>query len=650
MSKKKKKVKGSPKKKVAPKKNKLGKTQVLIGLGAIFLLTFLVLSRLQNSSFLNYDDDIYITNNPYIANLTGGGISALFSSFFSNQYAPVAMLIMALEVKLVGMQAGGLKLLSILFHLLNGFLVYTFINKLFKRQDMALLIAALFCIHPIQLESVAWLSASMKIEAFSFFFLASMIAYLNFLEKKNIQFYIAAFGLFVLSCFSKEQAVSLSVTLLAIDYFKNRNLLSRTVILEKIPFLVVSVIFGIITISASQGIDQNQNTLQFGIFDKLTFASYSLIAYIFKLILPTNLSFLYFFPIKGNVPIFFYLSFLLSIPILFGLYYAWKKDNKFIVFGLLFFLINIGLAVASQVFAVRDVIMADRYAYLPSIGIFILMAYGLDRLMTRKPKLKQSMYGAIGVYIILLAFLTYQRTAIWKDSYTVFTDAIENVSSYNQNTPYLSLAYLNRGLAKKSNNDIQGALADYNKAITLNPADHKAFLNRGNINFNASKWDEAIADYDRSISLNDQNAKSFSSRGAAYGSKGNYQQAIQDITKALELDPNFTDARKNRMLIYYFQGNYQASLEDCTLFLQQSPNDAGMWNQRGLIYQALGKWNEAEADFNKSIQMQPNEGSYYFNRSLFYKQIGKFNEARRDAQSAQNLGHQVPADYLNSLQ
>ena len=557
---------------------------------------------------------------------------------------------MGLEAKMVGMQeAWGLNLFSILFHLLNTFLVYRLMKLTFKKADFALIVAALFCIHPLQLETIGWLSAAMKIEAFTCFTLLSLIVYVNFIDTNDRKQYFLALLLFVFACFSKEQAVSLTIALFAFDYFRGRNFKDKNLWLEKIPFFVISIIFGLITINASQGIEQNQNALQFGLFDKLIFASYSLIAYIQKILLPVNLSFLYFFPIKGNMPIYFYLSLVLVLPLLGVLYYAWKKDLKVLTFGLAFFFINIGLAVVSQAFAVRDVIMADRYTYLPSIGIFIILAYGASRWLHTKPKSKNLILGVVAGYFLCLAFSTYQRTSIWKNSLTLFSDAINNVSPSNQNTPYLSLAYLNRGLAKKSNSDIEGAMADYNKAISLNAADSKALLNRGNIYFNNNQFDLAIADYDKSIAIDGTNPKAFSSRGAAYGSKGNYELSIQDISKALELDPNFTDARKNRMLIYYFQGKYQASLEDCTHFLNLVPDDAGMWNQRGLIHQQLSKWNEAEADFNRSIQLSPNEGSFYLNRSLFFKQIGKLPEALRDAQSAKNLGHQVEDSYLNSL-
>ena len=643
------KKKGSKKGKLLPKRiDLLNQQQSWIGFGILAVLTFLLLSPLISAAFLNYDDDIYITNNPYILNFNGSSIGALFSDYFANQYSPVAMIFMAIESKLVGMEASGLKVISILLHILNGFLVFRLIQVLFKRYDFALIVATLFCIHPMQLESVAWLSAAMKIETFSLFFLASLLAYTSYIDKGNkLNYYISAFILFVLACFSKEQAVSLAVTLFAIDYVRDRNLLNQRVLLEKVPFLVVAIIFGIITLSASQGIDQNQNVLLFSLADRLVFAAYSFVAYLGKIILPINLSFLYFFPKKGAIPITYYLSILALLPLAYALFYTIKNGYKKVAFGFLFFAINIGLAVVSQAFAVRDVIMADRYVYLPIIGCFIIVAYAVTALIKQRPRSKTAILAGLGLYCIVLAALTVQRTAIWKDSIAVFSDAIEKAN--DPTTPYLSLAYLNRGLGRKAAGDIKGAFEDYNQAITLNAVDHKAFLNRGNIYFNDGKWDQAIADYDKAEAIIKTNAKIYSSRGAAYASKKNYPQAIQDLTRALELEPNFSDALKNRTVVYSYAGQYDAAIADCNLYLNQFPNDGDMINQRGLLHQALNRIKEAEADFNRAIQVNPKKGDYYLSRSKFYNQIGNKAEALKDAQRAQQTGAQVDINYINSL-
>lgn len=649
MSKKQAKRKNLKKEKRLPKRNDLLKQQqAWIGFGILAVVTFLLLSPLISGAFLNYDDDIYITNNPYILNLNGSSITALFGDYFANQYAPVAMIIMAFESKLVGMDASGLKVISILFHMLNGFLVFRLMHVLFKRYDFALIVAVLFCIHPMQLESIAWLSAAMKIQTFSLFFLGSLLAYTHYIDKeKKLTYYITAFLLFILACLSKEQAVSLAVTLFAIDYLRGRNLLNQHVLIEKIPFLAIAVVFGILTLSVSKGIDQNQNVLLFSLADRLVFATYSFVAYLGKIILPVNLSFLYFFPKKGAMPITYYLSIPALLPLAYALFYLLKNGLKTPAFGFLFFALNIGLAVVSQAFAVRDVIMADRYVYLPIIGCFILIAYALTALIKQRPRSRTAILAGLGLYCFFLATCTVQRTATWKDSISVFSDAIEKAS--DPTTPYLSLAYLNRGLGRKAAGDVKGAFEDYNQAINLNSVDHKAFLNRGNIYFNDGKWDQAIADYNNAEAIIKTNAKIYSSRGAAYASKKNYNQAIQDLTRALELEPNFSDARKNRTVVYSYAGQYDAGLADCSYYLNQFPNDGDMINQRGLLYQALNRVKEAEADFNRAIQVNPKKGAYYLSRSKLYKQIGNRAEALKDAQRAQQTGAQVDMNYINSL-
>ena len=626
----------------------LSKKNALIILGVIFFLTFLAFSPLINSTFLNYDDDIYITENIFIRDFSISNLPLLFSGFLANQYSPVAMTIMGLEVAMLGMNASNLKIISILFHLLNAFLVFRFISLLFKRTDLALIVAAIFCVHPMQLESVAWLAASMKIEAFACFFLLSLICYTQYLNKKMSSFYYgAALIFFLLSCFSKEQAVSLAVTLFAIDYLRGRSLLNSRVWLEKIPFLAIAVIFGWMTLSASSGIERNATAALFGVPERLLFVSFTSVAYLVKIAIPFNLSFLYFFPLKASIPITYYLSPLLFIPLVYLLYYSIRKDYKVMAFGMLFFGINIGLAIFSQAFAVRDVIMADRYVYLPVIGTSILLSFGLLEWVKKKPGLKTPIFMGLGIYVLVLLFLSFQRTTVWKNSITVFSDAIEKAAS--KELPILSLAYGNLGLAKKNNGDIDGAMAAFNQAITLNKADYKSFLNRGNIYFNNGQWDLAIADYNKSEAASQSDPKIYSSRGAAYGSKGIYDLAIKDLTKALELDPSFTDASKNRSVIYFSTRQFEVALQDCNHYLSYVPNDARMVHHRGLVYGELGRLGEAEADVNRAIQLDPNKGEFYLTRSRLSLNKGNKTGALSDAQKALNLGAKVSEEYLNSL-
>lgn len=623
-----------------------------IWIAAILVTGFIAFSPILKADFINYDDDYYITENRLITQFDGAAAKTLFTTFYGNQYSPVAMTILALEMKVFGAEPGTLKFISILLHLANALLVFFFVKKLFSRLDFAVITAGLFALHTLQVESVAWMAASAKVSTYALFSLASMLVYLSFLEKRKWSQLALSLGLFVLSCMCKEQAVVLPVLLVAIDYLKRRNLFSKEVILEKLPFFAVSLIFGLATMTVADEMRGTGEALPYTIVERTLFACYALTAYTLKNILPIDLSTYYLYPPLGQTPAFYYLTPLFCLAMLAAFFYAWKKDQRLIVFGLAFFLVNIALTLLSQIFSVRDVMMADRYVYLSTIGFFLILASWAGGFVDKKPANRTIVYGALILYGLVLTGLTYQRCGVWKNSITVFTDAIEKgkPGAGKKYSPAISLPYTNRGLAKKLQGDTEGALADYDQAIAANPGYAKAHLNKGNIYFNAGKHQLAIENHNKAIELEPNNQKAYSSRGAAYASLGQYDQALKDFDKAIELDPNFLDALRNRALIRYTVKDFEGALPDLDQVLKFTPNDADILNFKGQVHQQLKRFPEAESYINQSIQFAPQNGTYYLTRAYLYRDMGDKARARQDASQAQAMGVNVDQGFMNSIQ
>ncbi len=638
-------MKKKPKKKVVKKKVKTPKkSNPFIWLGAALLVTLIAMLPIFGTELLNYDDELYISQNPFIQSFN---IKALFTEFYQNQYSPFAMTLMAIQYKL-GLGTGTLKGISLLWHLLNVALVFLVIQRLFQKQNWAFFVAALFGVCTLQVEAVAWLTASMKIGTYAFFFLCALYFYVRYTEKQEKKWLGFAFGAFVLSCLCKEQAVAFTPTLLLVDYYKNRNWLSTTVLVEKIPFLIVSVLFGILTLQASAASEAQQTVFQYGFGERLLFALYTLGAYLTKMIAPFNLSFFYTYPIKGAIPVYFYVYAAIAIAILAVLVQAIRRQNKTVIFALLFFAFNIGLTIFTQLLSVRDVIMADRYVYIPAIGWFLFLAYVLEKIIS--PKIGQAVAQYIGLGLILiLAVSTYNRTNVFKDSITVFSDVIEKEEYSDKKNPYLALPYNNLGIAYKRTGDVQTAFQYFEKSINSGNSYARAFLNRGNIYFNAGDNNKALQDYNRTIELEPSNAKAYSGRGAINAQNGQLDVAMQDFNKAIELDPYFTDALSNRGLVYMQQQNYEASLADFSKILSFDPKAHDILSTRGVVYDRAGKQDLSIQDHTKAIQLQPNNGNYYLNRSYVYNKLGKRNLAKQDALTAKQLGTPVSQEYLNGL-
>ena len=622
----------------------------LLWLGVVLLATAVAYLPALRGDFTNYDDGLYILANPLIRNLDWGHFKDLFSTTYQNQYDPIAMLIMAMEFKAFGASPVALKAVSIVLHLVNTVLVFQLIRELFTRFDYAIVTAALFALNTQQVESVAWLAASMKIGSYALFFLCSLLAYIRYLKNKSRGWFAASLFLFLLSCLCKEQAIALPATLLAIDYLYGRRLRDRAVLLEKAPFLIVSIIFAAVTLSLSGKMQKPEMVSYYSATERFVFACVSVVSYLLKLILPVNLSAFYTYPLRTAIPAYYYLTPILLILVLGALWFSWKQKQQVVVFGIIFFTANIFLPLMSQVLSVRDVMMADRYVYLPAVGFFLIGAYATGELVRKKQQLRSAIWAFVLAYCGLLAVLTWQRTQVWKNSVTLFSDVIrkEEVAS-GQKTTFLGLAYNNRGVARKQAGDRQGALADFVEAIDLNPRDARPWLNRGNLYFNAGEFDTALKDYNKSLELDSKNAEAYASRGAAYGAQNRFELAERDLDRAIELDPNSTDAFGNRALLYASTKRYVEELADIDTYLRLKPDDADMINMRALALLELDRLPEAEWEFDRAIQISPNTATFYLNRSHLYQRTGRKTRALDDAQRAQSLGGKIDQEYLDSL-
>jgi tetratricopeptide (TPR) repeat protein len=498
----------------------------------------------------------------------------------------------------------------------------------------------------MQVESVAWLAASMKIGTYALFFLLSIWFYLRYKEKGKVKFMIAAFLSFLASCFCKEQAVVLPLVLVAVDYLQGRSLFEKKVWLNKIPFLLTSLIFGIVTLNASGGEEIAQKVYDFQISERLIFATYSVGVYLFKLFIPTDLSFFYTYPIKGDIPAYFYLFPLLLIGLLYIIFKAYKKDLRWLVFGILFFLLNVALTSLTAVMSVRDVIMADRYVYMASLGVFFIL---ISLLNSKKEKWSPMLRSIPLVMGVVFMIISMQRVKVFKNSVTLFTEVIEKGQYKDRHNPYLALPYNNRGIAYKRDKKLELAIKDYEVAIGSNPSYPNGYLNRGNIHFDSGEDDLAVLNYNKVLGLKPRNEKALSARGAIYAKRKQYDDALADLTLAIEIDPYFLDAYSNRALTYLDMGNLDEAIEDVSTYLRYSPAKDDMYEFRGYLYIQKKDYKKALSEFNQAIALNSNRAGYYFNRASAHRGLGNKSAALQDANKAKIKGYQVPQEFFDSL-
>lgn len=373
---------------------------------------------LSNNFIFGWDDQWMVTNSYTEGGWTIGNIWSIFSEFYGGQYSPLNQFNYLIVYTLFGYDPLYFHLYSLLLHIgcvcLVWKFVYTILHIHGELKDkqilfMAWITSLLFAIHPINVEPIAWISAS-KVPLYAFFYLMGLLSYLEYVKTQKVINYLITIICFLFSFGGKEQAVTFPLALLVVDWFINRDMKSCVVWNEKLPFFMLAFLFGVITI-LSQG---NGSYGGFPFYQRLVFACYALIEYITKSLFPIRLNFFYPFPIVlgEELPLRFCIY-----PILLFLLIAWAwvyRKNKFLIFGILIFVVNLVLSIHILNMS-RHSIIADRYLYLSYIGVSFLIGYGSLCIKNIFLKLKFPLFLFV-LYIFCLSIQTLLYAGKWKDT------------------------------------------------------------------------------------------------------------------------------------------------------------------------------------------------------------------------------------------
>lgn len=624
---------------------------------AVLGLTFLTFLPTFQNAFTNWDDDMYIRDNPLVKNLSSKNLETMFApdedAFVGGNYHPLTILTLAINYQISGLNPWSYQLFNILLHLLNTFLVFLLIYRLTKgKANIALIAALLFGIHPMHVESVTWV-AERKDVLYTAFFLGAMLSYLKYLQKPGNLPLLMSLILFTLSLLSKPAAVVFPVLLFLFDYFEKRPFSVR-LLLEKVPFFILSLLMGLFTIDAQKASDAYGGLAKFDIFDRLMFAGYGFTMYLVRFFVPFKLSAFYPYPKSSPLPAEFYISSALAFLIIALTIWSMKK-TRVVAFGVGFYAIN--LALVLQFITVGSAILADRYTYVPYIGISFLVGYAYHEIRKSRQlslrKYAQPLLIAIVSGALILSLLASQRVRVWKNSETLFTNVIKNY-------PRSAVAYQNRGhyyrkQSGKTNDPalkaalLKKALSDYNKGLSVDPNNAVLYSNRGKVWFDRKEYQKALEDYNRSLALKSDDPQTLSNRGAAKGMLGDLNGALQDFNRAIKVDPNNPNGYFNRGILYGQLGESEKAIADYRKYLSYKPGNAGMHNSIGIELQKLGKYKEALKEFDTAIHLNPNEPAFYINKSVSHFKLGQINEARKSARQALHFGARINPAYLKKI-
>src|SRR5687767_1184515 len=472
-------------------------------IGICLGLTLLAFISVFGHDFVNWDDDFNLANNKNTALLNWDNIVNIFSDPVIGNYNPLPILTFAIERSIVGLDPTLYHINNLILHLICVFFVY----RIFRSLDLTALAsgagALLFGIHPMRVESVAWVTERKDV-LFGAFFLSALWFYIQYVKTGYVKkYFYAAMGLFVFALFSKIQAVSLPLTMLLVDYYYRRPL-NLKIVIEKWAFFLLSLVIGLVGVYFLRQQGSMEDATNYSFVQRLMIGGYSLGVYLVKFIFPYKMSPLY--PYPAQLPPEIYAGPFIAIAILFFIYIAYKKDWRPYLFGFMFFIFNVMFLL--QVVGAGQGYLADRFTYIPYMGLMFMVVYAGEKIYASRPSMQKVVLYGFAAYMVLMMFLSWRQNQIWRNSDTLWS----HVLKYHTNT---SLPYRNRANYRRDEGRIEEALVDYNAAIALKP-DAALYNSRAKLYFNQEKYQEAMNDYNKAISLDGTKGEYYINRGAVY--------------------------------------------------------------------------------------------------------------------------------------
>ena len=531
---------------------------------ALTLAALAVFYQVHKFGFVNYDDRTYVSQNPNVqSGMTFETIKWAFTTGRSSNWHPLTWLSHTLDWQLYGDNAGGHHITNLIFHIANTLLLFIILSQMTSKLWQSAFVAALFALHPLHVESVAWVSERKDVLS-TFFWMLTMWAYLRYVKLPNFWRYLFAMLMFALGLMSKPMLVTLPFVLLLLDYWPLERFGKRTVfylIREKTPFIILSAASSVITFLVQRSGGAVVTTalipLRFRVFNVLV----SYVNYIEKMIWPSRLSFFYPHP-QQNISILYTAAAAVILLIITIVIIRYSKNHRYLVTGWFWYLGTL-LPVIGLV-QVGSQAMADRYSYIPLTGLFIIIAWGFPALAA-KWKFKKIVITSSAILIIsALSICTYIQLRYWRNSLTLFQHALE---------------------------------------VTEN--NHIAHLQMAESLYEEQRLDEAVGEYQKYLQIISDDSEVLNVFGVALGRLGRQEEAVKSLTKALQIKPNFAEAHANLGYALTIQGNLEKASVHFLRALQLDPNSAESHSHFGKILLRSGKINEAITHFERALKLKP---------------------------------------------
>ncbi len=602
--------------------------------GTWLLLTLAVgaaFARVLDCGFVNYDDPQYYTENARVlAGMRWSGISWALTSNATGNWHPLTWMSLMLDAQCFGMRAWGPHLVNLVLHVVNTLLVFNLFRRLTGAYWRSLFVAALFGLHPLRVESVAWVSERKDVLC-ACFFLLSLRAYAHYAEQRVSRqrrwpALVLAMVFFALSLLSKPMAVTLPALLLLLDYwplgrFKFTGAAGagsglRKLVSEKIGFVVLGALAGWFTLNAQRhgGTVVSAASLPLGWRMENAVVAYG--RYVAKTLWPDQLA--VFYPHPGRWPLSAVVFAGVLLLVVSACSIRFGRTRPWLRMGWLWFLVMlvpvIGLVQAG------GQSLADRYTYLPQIGLLVIISWGAAESLRRFPALKSPAMAAAGLYAVVLGICTWIQCGYWRNSESLFRHALLV-------TPDNPVARNHLGYALEQQGKFDQALAEYQRAVSLSPEDGPGLGNVGNVLATRGELDEAVRWYLPALEHDPENPRVLQNLGIVNARLGRTNEAVGFLRASLKLEPDRASARLALAQMLAGQGQWREAETEFAEMLLANPRDAEIWIAFGSVLTQQGRVAEAQAAFQKSLALAPDSGPAAAGLAFLLARSGKLQEA-----------------------
>ena len=576
---------------------------------SFYVCLFLVVStcavywQVWNHDATYFDDGQYVFENPHIkAGLTSKGTVWAWTAFYAGNWHPATWLSHMMDVEFFGLNPGPHHLTNLIFHIANTLLLFLILHRMTDTLWSSGFVAALFALHPLHVESVAWI-AERKDVLSTFFWMMTMGAYIRYVEKPRIFRYVWVLVFFTLGLMAKPMVVTLPFVLLLLDYwplgrlasinrFKERQL--NSVIYEKIPFLILSALSSLMTYMSQQGSGAIRSLDAYPIGLRLANALVAYATYLLKMFWPSDLAVMY--PHATHLPTWQTASAFCLLTVISIFAILKSKKYPFLIFGWLWYLGTL-LPVIGLV-QVGSQAMADRYTYIPLIGPFIMAAWGGMTLIQRW-RIPQAVSAAAGIVILLLLSMVARvQVGYWFDSISLFSHTLA-VTKNNY------VIHNNMGLALADQGRFDDAIQHYRKVLEVKPRYKKALNNIGAAFLRQGRYDEAVIHFRKALEIDVKYARAHSNLGNALVAQGFLQKGIDHYRQALKFEPDDPATHNNLGIALTRQRNFKEAAYHYFRAMQMNPHDARIYNNLGVALYDSGNVRESIRHFKTALTLNP---------------------------------------------